>query len=77
MTWTLTQREYSNLKRRLTRVLNEGNHDKIIAECKHALAIFEDKGWPDDHFRWQRALEDAEFAKKRASFSWSSLNLSR
>lgn len=69
MSYTLTQQEFRNLKTRLTRAQNTGDHDKIIAECERALAIFDDKGWPDDWARWQRALDDAKFAKSRAGYS--------
>jgi hypothetical protein len=68
MVWTLTQTEYRNLKSRLTRAINSKDHAKVIAECDRAMAIFEDKGYPDSWSRWQRAKEDAitaqRFAKK-------------
>lgn len=68
MSYTLTQKEYVNLKSRLTRVVNAGDPDKIIAECNSALAIFEDKGFPDNWSNWERARDDAAFAKQRAAW---------
>lgn len=58
--YTLTKREYRNLKSRLTRVQNAGDPEKIIKEVDHAMAIFEQKGSPDDWHRWQGARDDAE-----------------
>jgi len=62
--YTLTQAEYRRLKGRLSRALNSGDCDKIIREAKYALAIFEEKGSPDDWSRWERAKEDAEVVKR-------------
>lgn len=67
MSYTLTQQEFRRLKTRLTRAVNSKDNDKIIHETTAALAIFEEKGYPDDWMRWQRAKEDAEFAKRRAN----------
>ena len=61
---TLTQKEYSNLKRRLTRAINVGDPDKIIAEVDRAMAIFEEKGHPDLWYRWERARDDARTNKR-------------
>lgn len=66
---TLTQQEYRNLKTRLTRALNSGDHRRVIAECDRALALFDEKGYPDDWHRWQIAHADAtlrlEYATRR------------
>lgn len=70
MDYQLTQREYCNLKRRLTRVLNENSNEKIVYECKRAFAIFESKGFPDDWSRWQRALDDAVFSQSISLKKW-------
>lgn len=59
--YTLTRRDYTNLKSRLTRAINRGDQQKIIDECNHAERIFEEKGYPDNWMRWQRAKEDAEY----------------
>lgn len=65
--YTLTQDEYKRLKTRLTRVINKGDHDKIIAEVEYAESIFEDKGYPDLWMNWERAREDAKVAKRYAA----------
>lgn len=61
--YTLTQKEYSNLKRRLTIAIKSGKSDKIIAEVDRAMDIFMDKGYPDDWSHWQRAWDDAILKK--------------
>lgn len=87
--YTLTQREYSRLKRRLTFRLNrlkkadedvlalkgrETREDKqhvinmanqVIRECEYAKGIFEEKGFPDGHSRWDRIKDDAMLIKRR------------
>ena len=55
----LTQSEYSNLKRRLTLAKRSGDRTRIEQEVRHAVATFNEKGWPDDWARWKVALEDA------------------
>ena len=70
MAYTLTQAEFVRLKSRLTRVVNSKDNDKIIAECNRANAIFEEKGFPDNWSDWQRAKDDAEFAKGRTTKDW-------
>lgn len=67
MAYTLTQKEFVNLKSRLTRVVNGKDNDKIIAEVDRALAIFEEKGYPDSWSNWERAKDDATFAKQRVA----------
>lgn len=59
--YTLSKAEYTNLKSRLTRAINSKDHKRIVDECDRAFAIFDDKGYPDDWSRWQRAKEDASF----------------
>jgi hypothetical protein len=53
------QRQYVQLKSRLTRAINQGQPGKIIDECIAALAIFQATGYPDDWTRWLRAMHDA------------------
>jgi len=65
--YTLTPKEFASLKSSLTRVVNSKDNDKIIAECDRALAIFEEKGYPDNWSNWERAKDDATFAKQRAA----------
>jgi len=66
-TYTLTQKEYSALKGRLTRAKNSKDPRKIISEVDYAIGIFEAKGYPDAWMNWQRAKEDAEFDRIRQS----------
>jgi len=63
--YTLTQREYTNIKSALTKAINTKRPQNIIAECDRALAIFEDRGYPDDWSRWERAKEDASFQLRK------------
>jgi hypothetical protein len=65
MPYTLTQSELSQLKSKLTRALNSRDCQKIKKTAEEALAIFEQKGYPDSWSRWQRAKDDAEFAISR------------
>jgi hypothetical protein len=78
-TYTLTQSEFTSLKRRLTQAqvklknatasgyqsheAIEEAADKLIAEADRAFRIFEEKGYPDDWARWERAKDDARVAK--------------
>ena len=70
MAYELTQKEYRSLKTKLTKALNEKSTEKIIVECRKALSIFEEKGFPDDWSRWQRAMDDAVFAQGLSSRKW-------
>lgn len=60
--YTLTQKEYNGLKASLTRAQNSKDPNKVIAECDRAIAIFEEKGYPDSWSNWERAKMDAEMA---------------
>ena len=40
MCYTLTQKEFTRLKSRLTRAINSKDEDKIIKECDYAFSIF-------------------------------------
>ena len=60
--YTLSQKEYTLLKSRLTRAKNTKDPHKVIAECNRALRIFEQKGYPDSWSNWERARDDAKFA---------------
>ena len=70
MEYTLTPKEFTTLKSRLTRVVNTKNHEKIIEECDRAFEIFEKKGYPDNWSDWQRAKTDAEFALQMQKSRW-------
>lgn len=59
MGYTLTQREFVNLKSALTRARKKGPQ-AVFRECNRALAIFEEKGYPDSWHTWERAKGDAE-----------------
>lgn len=50
---------YRNLKSRLTRAKNSGDPQKVMAEVEHAVAVFNDKGWPDAWPTWRCAAWDA------------------
>ncbi len=65
MGYTLDQKEFRNLKSRLTRAKNSGDPAKILVECNRAFAIFEEKGFPDAWHRWNIALDDARHALRR------------
>jgi hypothetical protein len=66
MSYTLTQAEFRTLKSRLTRARNSGDPEKVLNECAHAFAIFDEKGYPDDWHRWERASNDAQLEIYRA-----------
>lgn len=66
MDYKLTQAEFTKLKSKLTRAINSKDHDKIIATVDEAMSIFDDKGYPDNWHRWQRAKDDAITAKHYA-----------
>jgi hypothetical protein len=58
MSYTLTQSELTGLITKLTRAINSGDSAKVLSAVENAYAIFEEKGWPDDWSRWERAKED-------------------
>ena len=57
-------RSYSQQKAALTRALNTGSEERVVAEAKRVLAEW-GQAWPDDWSRWQRALDDVAFGKYR------------
>jgi len=59
---TLTQSEYSKLKAKLTRAKNSGDYSKVIRVADEAMAIFAEKGYPDNWRLWERAGEDAKIS---------------
>lgn len=71
--FTLTQKEYTNLKARLTRRLKKRAEDPhaLLKEAEHGLAVFREKGFPDDWHRWECARDDAQltikFGKKQTA----------
>ena len=71
--YTLGQREYQLLKRRLTAAKNTNDPAVIRAEVRRAKDVFKAKGYPDDWTRWERAADDADSAARRsAGGSWAS-----
>lgn len=63
----LTKIEFRSLKTKLTRAINSGDLDKIIATVDEAMDIFADKGYPDAWRRWEQAKEDAIVKKRHAA----------
>lgn len=59
MTYTLTQAECRNAKSALTRAVNSGDPEKLLATCQRARLLFDAKGYPDSWSNWRRALWDA------------------
>lgn len=62
--YTLTPKEFSQLKSKLKKLVRKKDNFAIIAACREAIAIFEEKGYPDNWSDWVRAKDDAEFALK-------------
>ncbi len=52
---------YSAQKAALTRAINSGSHERVVAAAIRATAEWDEAGgyWPDDWSRWQRALDDS------------------
>lgn len=55
------QKQYRNQKSALTRAINSGDPEKVIAATRKAVAEWAGwkYGWPDDWHRWNIALSDA------------------
>jgi hypothetical protein len=46
-------------KSALTRAVNSGDSERVIAVCRSTRDQWnQDGAWPDDWSRWQRALDD-------------------
>lgn len=60
----LTQREFTQLKSKLTRAKNTKDPDKITKACDEAFAVFEAKGYPDNWHMWERAKDDAQTLRR-------------
>lgn len=69
MTNYLTRKQFSQAKARLTRAINSGDPEKVIAEVDRTFAAWEDGdfAFPDDWHRWNTARQDAVMAQRRAS----------
>jgi len=68
--YQLTKGEYRGAKSRLTRAQKTNNPETILKVAKKCLALFEEKGYPDDWSNWQRAADDASFAMQRGGGFW-------
>jgi hypothetical protein len=65
------QDAYSQLKKRLTRVVNQGDPFKIMDEVVHAKLIFaEHRAFPDYWMRWENAYEDARYQIHRKQMNY-------
>ena len=62
----LTKAEYSAAKARLTRAINSGIPQRVIDVVRDTFATWDDGdyAYPDDWHRWQRASDDALWARK-------------
>ena len=69
MTNYITTKQFRAAKSRLTRAINSGDPHKVVAEVTRTFAEWDDGdyAYPDDWHRWQRALEDADYAIRRAA----------
>ena len=58
--YALAQRQHRGQKMALTRAINSGLPEKVIAACRKAVREWNTWGaWPDDWHRWNIALRDA------------------
>ena len=58
--YTLTKRELTALKAKLTHAQRSDDRGKVFKACSEAYAVFDAKGWPDCWSMWQRARDDAQ-----------------
>jgi hypothetical protein len=59
----LSQKEYRRLKSNLTRAINSGDPEKILATVTAAREQFEREGFPDYWPRWRNAASDIAFRR--------------
>lgn len=64
--YTLTKKQLSAERRRLTVAQKSGDPRKVLQACSSAFELFERCGFPDCWSRWERAKEDARFELERA-----------
>ncbi|MBA2726512.1 MAG: hypothetical protein H0U53_11020 [Actinobacteria bacterium] len=62
--YTLTNQEYSKSKAALTRAQNSGDNEKLVKVVREAVALFNEKGWPDNWTLWRNALDDAGWSSR-------------
>jgi len=65
--YTLTKRELTALKAKLTRA--KGSPRRVVSICNEAFSLFEEKGFPDKWHMFERAREDAILEIQRADWS--------
>lgn len=62
----ITKQEYAKLKSALTRAKRSGDALRVLRAVESAVAVFNEKVWPDDWAHWRIALEDASHEARRA-----------
>ena len=62
MRYELTKSELSRLKSSLTKAVKSGSSAAVIRAHDEAMAIFEQRGYPDCWQDWERAKSDVEMA---------------
>lgn len=70
MTRYLTAKQYRSAKSRLTRAVNSGDPQKVLAEVAATFVSWDngDYAYPDDWHRWQIAADDASNAIRVAEW---------
>lgn len=67
------QARFVAFKSQLTRAVNSGKYCAIIDACNAFDQYYgraDTEPFPDDWSRWQRARDDAEYARARANGAW-------
>lgn len=69
MTNYITAKQFRAAKSRLTRAINSGDPHKVVAEVTATYQEWDDGNfaYPDDWHHWERALQDADYAIRRAA----------
>ena len=72
MDYAAANAAYKRFKTALTRAVNKGDHDAVITVVDTTETYFAARNWPlpDYWSRFERAKEDAEWAKRRAASTW-------
>ena len=69
MAYTLTKRELTTLKARLTRAKRSGDPKQVITVVNDAFDVFDDKGYPDCWHTFNIAREDARLDLERQNWT--------
>lgn len=67
------QTRFVAFKSQLTRAVNSKDTGRILAACDAFFDYYnspDHEAFPDDWSRWQRARDDAEYARARANGAW-------